>query len=475
MSDSVQEQGLPAGAGFHAIMRRLPGILLAHRRLFLITFSCVALGAVAGTYAKRQMYESNAKLLVKLEQRGVSLSQSEVRYEQSLKIAEEAVTTQAELLSSKDIIGRVVDELGADILEGPPPSSWFGKAVRAAVRGVTEGLEDALAALGLVVKMAPRDATVAAIQKNLKIYPVRRAQLIEVSFRARNPLAAPRVLDSFIQLQLKKLAELNAVSEGYEFYREQTQQLNGALRVAESEWAEFKAKHLIIDIQAEKSMLMQRIERLTSLLEGSQAGAAVDAGPATPVREVRGGEAENRGLPTPLRDAGASLAGNELSQLVARLNELKLEHARRTTLFERHNPLVQELENQIASAESMLGREARRRTESINTYKARLAKLDRLEPESRRLLRNATISEENYKTFARATEDRRIAQQEQNKVVILVVDKPSTPDKPVPPSRLIILLIGLALALVAGMLAVLVVEWSRMARLGQSASSATGV
>ena len=145
MSDTQHEQDAVAGADFHSILWRLPGIFAAHRRLFFVTFACVAFGAVAGTYLKRQYFESNTRLLVNLEQRDVSLSQSEVRNELALRAMEEAVATQAELLRSKEIIGMIVDQFGADIVEGPKPTSWIGRAISAFVKGTTGALQDGLA------------------------------------------------------------------------------------------------------------------------------------------------------------------------------------------------------------------------------------------------------------------------------------------------------------------------------------------
>lgn len=472
MSDTPREQGVAAGAELHSILWRLPGIFAARRRLFLITFACVACGAVAGTYLKRQYFESNSRLLVTLEHRDVSLSQSEVRYELAQRVLDEAVATQAELLRSGESIGMIVDQLGADIVEGLKPTSWIGRALSAFVKGTTGALQDGLAAVGLVTKLSPRDAAVETIQKNLQIYPVRRAQLIEVSFQARTPEAARKVLVALISLHLAKLAQLNALSERYEFYRKQSEQLAETLHESETDLAKFKAKNAVIEFQAEKSMLIQKIERLTSLLEGVHPGSAIDLPTAVVGHEAGTDRAEMRGLTAPLPDVGASLGNNELSQLMVELNQFKLERARRGTLLNQDDPRVQELDHQIALAEGILAKQVAQITKLISLSKARLTVLDRIEPELRQLQRDVAMKEENYRTYVKATEDRRISLDERSRVVLQVVETPSAPVKPVS-TRLWFLLIGVGVALMAAVAVLLMAEFYAVRALASKAGAAS--
>jgi uncharacterized protein involved in exopolysaccharide biosynthesis len=447
-------------ADIAAAVKALPGTLRRRWRVVAIVFTVVAVGAVAGAYLTRHSYGSTARLLVKLEQRSISLSQSEVRYEQASKVAEEAVATQAEMLSSPENIRKVIETLGPGVLEPPPPTSWFGIALRTVVQGTADALEGGLAGLGLVTRLSKQEAAIEYVAKNIRINPVRRTQIIEVSFRSRTPQAAHRVLDELIGLHMAKLAQVNAFSEGYGFYRKQADELLSGLRVSEAELAQFKRRHAVIDAPAEKAMLMQKIERMTSSLEGSLPHHAVDAAPV-PVGTAAGSDAgSGRGLVMPIRDTRANLAGNELSQMVARLNELKLERIRRIALYEPTTPMVQEIDNQVVSLERMLDSEVRQMRSLINAYKARLAALDGAEAELFRLQRAVTIGEGNYKTYLQAAEDRRISEQEQGRTVVMLFDKPSVAARPLPPSRLVILLTGLGFALAAALAAGVMAEWA---------------
>lgn len=460
MSESEPPPPRPArDADVAVAVQSLPAALRRRWRVVVVVFFALVIGAVAGAYLMRQNFGSAARLLVKLEQRSISLSQSEVRYEQASKVAEEAVATQAEMLSSPENVSKVIETLGPGVLEPPGPTGWFGIALRSFVRGTVDALEGALAGVGLITRVSRQDAAIEYVAKNLRINPVRRTQIIEVSFRARTPEAAHRVLDELIALHIAKLAQVNAFSEGYGFYRKQADELLSALRVAEGELAEFKRKHAVIDAPAEKAMLMQKIERMTSVLEGTLPHHAVDSAPV-PVGTGAGSEAGlGRGLVVPIRDTRANLAGNELSQMVARLNELKLEKIRRASLFEPTTPMVQEIDNQVTSLERMLDSEVRQMRGLINAYKARLTALDGAETDLFRLQRTVAIGEGNYKTYRQAAEDRRISEQEQGRTIVMLFDKPSMPTRPLPPSRFVILLTGLAFALAAALAAGVIAEW----------------
>jgi uncharacterized protein involved in exopolysaccharide biosynthesis len=435
----------------HSIFTRAVEAFRTHWRLFLVTFLLVWVGSIVMAYVASARFESTARLLVKLEQRGVSLSQAESRHDLALNVAEEAVATQAEVLASRDIVARLVDRLGVSTFDAKGGEDSLMARVRSMARAAQAGLAEALESAGLITRMSPRDATIREIQRGLRIFPVRRAQVIQVSFRAKDPELAPLIVRTLIDLHLQKLAEIQAYSDDYDFYKQQTTQFREQLSAAEAQLAAFKEQHGIVDLQAEKTMLMQRIDQLTSVLDGVGHGGAQQV--------TQPADTQERGLLTESRAADTTLGGDVLVPLAARLNGLRLERAHRLSLYAVDHSSVQQIENQIASTESLLTKEVRRVVDTLNTYKARLRKIERLEPEFSRYLRNSRISEENYKTYSKAAEDRRLAQERQNRVIVMVVDEASIPDAPVTPSRLSIVLAGLVGGLLLACAAVLLRQW----------------
>lgn len=444
---------LASDSALVAVFARLPHVFMLRWRLFVVTLVVVAVGVVAGIYIKRQKFESSALLLVKLDQRDVQL-QSEVRYELARNEAVEAVNTQAELLQSPQNISSVVDRLGTGILEGPEPTSAIGRALRWVAKGAAQAFQDGLAAIGLAPALSLRDKVIEDVQKGLTIYPVRRAQLINVAFAARSPQAAHAVLEALIATHLARLQDLDASTEGYQFYVRQSTLLAQTLQQGETELAQFKAKHAVIDLATEKTLLIEKIERLTSSLEGAPGQgdtprrAMADAG-----EPVAPGRAASPSAP----EAGVVLARSDIPTLAAKLNELRIERVRRGTLYEANSPLVQEIDNQLQTGSRLLDGQVREVNRLIGTLKPRLALLARIEPELRQLQRNVVTQEENYRAYMQATVGRRIMLERENRVILQVVEVPSLPVRP-QSNRLVLLGIGLVFALVAAIIAVVAAE-----------------
>lgn len=446
----------PLDLSVYDAVRRYPGVLRKHRRLFLRAFILFAIVALASAYLKKPVYESSAQVVVKLDQRDILSSSAEVRYDLAAKMAEEAVTTQAELLRSPENIAQVVKRLGPDVLDGPPSTSWIGRAIGGTLHWIGETIGGALSAVGLITRASKYDETVETIAKNLMVAPVRRSHLIDISFRARTPQAAQAVLEELVNTHIAKLVEMDAYAGAYEFYRKQTQDLLAALEQSEAALGSFKKRYAIVDLDAEKGMLIQKVERLASVLEGVPSQGEAYA----PKVSAKGTDAKNA-------DSGVGMSGGELAQLAGRLNELRLERARRASLYENGAPVVEEVDNQIAKAEAILRRESANLRALIARHRERLNTLDAIEPQLRQLQRDVAAKEENYHAYVRAAESRRILQDQKGRVQVQAVATPPLPDRPAPPSRLRVLLMGLVIALVLSAGLVVLAEWhERLSKAG---------
>jgi uncharacterized protein involved in exopolysaccharide biosynthesis len=222
-----------------------------NRRLFFQAFLITFIIVVAAAYIKRPSYEASARLLVKLDQRDVSFSQAETRYQIAAKMADEAVATEAELLGGISLITEVVDMLGSDVFKSRKSDNIFLSTLSSLYSGLQNSVMNALSSLGLITSMSPRDQAIMNIKNDFKVFPVRKTQVIELVFRNKDPTATEKVLSTLINLHIKKLAELNSYSEDYEFYQRQTKMLKGEVGIASDTLFKFKSLHHLVDLQAE--------------------------------------------------------------------------------------------------------------------------------------------------------------------------------------------------------------------------------
>lgn len=414
---------------------------IRHRPLLvLIAFLAVAAGAVAGAYVKRPSYESSAKLFVNLETRGVSLSRAEVQYGGATVQTVEAVTSQGEVLRSRQLLEATVDSLGPTIFAGPPMTNAYIKPLADFAEWLQDALDEMLVAAKLTESVSRRDALVERVEKALRVYPVRQAQVIQVSFAWRYPDVPPRFLERFLEFYLATVAELNGGGQVPDLLQAQVRRAAGDLEAAEQERRALDASSGVVDLKREKQTLSERIDRLAALLDGLPAGSGQPAASESSVE------------PT-------ASAGGQIASLRAQINALRIERAKAAVAFTPDSRQLRELEGQIAVAETVLAAGVRDVRETLAASRARMQALQSVEAAYDRIGRNIEIATEAYQTYRKVSEDRRLQQAQETKLRIQVVDPPAPPIRPTGPSRLLLVLGGLACALIVALAVGALAEW----------------
>ncbi len=390
-------------------------ILKAQRRVFFAIATLIFVGAIVASYVRSPKFEARAKIMVQLDMQTVILSQSDVRYNLAMQMADEAVATEAELLHSSDLIERVIDQVGENVLDGKPKKGMVA-LVMGVVSGITSFASDTLTGLGLLNHQSPRQILAQKIIGGLKILPVRKSQMIDISLRLKNQQATQIILAALIEQHIKTLAKMDSASLAYSIYREQASQLNSELKDGEQAIAQFKVKYDFVDLSAEKATLLRNIARLTAVLDGLQSNSGVDL-------------AEN--------------SNDNFARLVSRVDDLRIESERRSALYQSGHVKLDEINMQLKMADQLLAKKVTIIRKAVAGYQARSKLLDAVEPEYNRLLREEAVREENYSAYLKASESRRLASDRSRKTTLTVIDPPSVPEAAIAPTRLVLILGGL--------------------------------
>ncbi len=436
-----RENGLMNNISFWKnVFSRRKGIIFL---VFLVTFT----GVIIGAYARSPKFESSARLFIKLDHRGLSMSRSDVRYDVANVVAEEAVASQGEILRSNDLVEGIVDELGVDVLKAPPSHKWYVLMASNLVTSVQSSINSVLIKLKLSNKLTPREVTIGKINKGLRINPVYRSQIIKVSFRSKNKEATIVVLKTLLELYMEKFRELQAHSVGYKLYQEQTTRYRNELDDANWKLEEFKSKNGIVNLISEKQMLFNRISKLRTVLDGIYAGPGKKNVASTLAKSAKHKETSNN-------YKGAATESNKMSsqvaQLVAQLNEFEIRRAMLLNRYPAGHLTIKELDSQIETVRTLLAKQREKITGQIKAYEKSLKRLQRLGPELSRLERKMRIKADAFEVFSKASKDRWLTKEEGSDVIVQVVDKPSIPFMPLKPTRLMIILIGLFCSIILG-------------------------
>jgi len=286
-------------------------------------------GAIAVVILTPVVYRSEARLLVRyITERTVS-DPSGIGGRVTSPDSRGATIIQSEIgiLTSRELIERVVDELGASLLTAQPEEA------------------------GDI-----RSSAILAVQRNLEAQRARDSSIIEVTYDAPTPAQAREVLSHLVDLYLEKHLEVHRTGLDYEFLLQQTDQMAARLAETERELQAARAELGIGDIDVAKENNRMRIDELTNQLFlidtrlasvrarqdalMRQAGARTDEAVTTPTDRE----------PVP----AAADASDMITMLTARLRNLRARELTLLATYAEQSALVQSVRQDIARVEEEL-------------------------------------------------------------------------------------------------------------------------
>ena len=450
-------------------LRDVAAVLFRHKRLVAGGF--VAIVAASVIYAwTAPRYQAHMKVLLRHGRLDpfVTPEQNSLPAVAHVEISEEEVNSEVELLRDQNLLGKVVTEIGLQ----------------------REGL---LSRLGLVhdTDEVRRARGARELASRLKVDPIRKSNLIAISYTAADPSQAARVLESLTQAYLEKHTAVHRSSEESPFFVQQANQSRTRLAAAEQRLLDFSWQSGVVSAATERDLALQgaaelenaQTQVLVSVEETSKRIASLkkarDAYPARSTSLMR--TADNPQL---------------MGTLKQRLLELEL---RRTELLTRFQPdyrLVRETDEQIQQARSaiaaadlapvreettekdpnyewanfelekaqveltaLVAREAALRSALANS-RGRARALGEAAIQQQDLLRGMKTAEDGYLLYLRKSEEARIgdALDERGIVNVTVAEAPVAPALP-QRSTSLILLLGLASAACGSLIAAFVADY----------------
>lgn len=434
----------------------IAAILIRRKWQILATFFLTVSAVVAGTLLMPKQYETQMKVLVKNERADMIVSAdrnggSGYRGE----VSEARINSEIELLTSKNLLQEVVMKCGLEGLESS------GEAV--AEQRLQVAIEKALRRL----------------QRDLKISPVRKANVILVEYAATDPRRAVGVLAQLADSYLVAHLKVHGTPGTYEFFKSQAERYQRELQDAESELAAFRQRENIIMLAQQKDTMLQKSSEADSALMQTEvaigeytqkiAGTRAQLGASAPRVITQSRTLSNQYSVERLHTMVAELR-NRRSQLLVKYlpddrlvqeadheiadTQAALEQATRLTGVEQAtdvNPVHQSLEIDLAKQESELsGLQSRRQTLALqaSAYRQQLVKLSNATAAFDELARTQKEAEENYLLYAKKTEEARIAESlDQQKISnVAIAETPTEPHLPSKPNVPLNVALGVVLA-----------------------------
>jgi uncharacterized protein involved in exopolysaccharide biosynthesis len=284
-------------------------------------------------------------------------------------VDQEAVTSQAQLILSRDLASDVIDKLKLGELSEFDP-------VLAGTSTITSKVKSVLGTLGIIkdpLRMTPQERVLESYYDRLTVYPVEKSRVIVIDFLSEKPELAARVAntiaDDYLELQRKAKQE-QAQSAG-QWLAGEIGSMRKKVLEAEAKVETYRAKSNLLVGANNTTLSAQQLSDMTAQLANARAQKA-DA------------EAKSKLIRDMLR-SGQPIESSDIlnSELVRRLSEqrvtLRAQLAEQSSSLLDNHPRIKELKAQIADLDHQITNEAATTARSLeNDAKIGGARVDSL-------------------------------------------------------------------------------------------------
>jgi uncharacterized protein involved in exopolysaccharide biosynthesis len=411
-----------------------------HKRVLVLCFCGVLLGTLVAAILMPPNYRAETRILVKHERVDPVVSP-----EQSLptqgrdEVTEEQLNSEAALITSDDVLRQAV---------------------------VACGLQKRKSITGWLFRRSDDEKIARAVdnlKSSIKVEPIRKSNLISVSYESSDPKQAAAVLSNVAKGYIDKHLEVHRPPGQLKFFEQETELYRQDLDKAENQLKAFAQEQGGVAPLLARDITLQKLNDFNASLQQTKADLAST--------EQRIHDLEKQAGSTPARlitQVKESDDASVLQQLKSALLTLEL---KRTELLTKYQPtyrLVQEVDKQIedtrasiASEESKplrdavtdqnptyswIGTElAKARADYIGIqareaatqaivamYQGNARQLEEKDLAQHDLARTAKADEDNYLLYLRKREEARMsdALDEQRILNVAIVDNPTVPSVP---------------------------------------------
>ena len=452
--------------GFSFSLRDLAGIVFRRRRVILLSFVGVLVGALLAIRFLPPTYEAQMKILVERERVDPVVSTNASNPQPDRSLSENEVTSEVELFQSRDSLQKAVQD---GKLDQPDPNSFL-----AAVK---------LKARRLLGFPQSKDArmfnAVLQMENDLHVNPMNNSNLIKITYDSHSPQVAVQVLKELGDIYLSKHSEVHRLPGISDFFQQQADKYQEDLSGAEKQLEGFNQKSGVVSADYGKQFMLQKAGDLDASIHQTQAEIAETKQRLTSLEQQ-----ESSGAARVTTQVRTSVNPELMANLKSTLLNLEL---KRTELLQKYDPtypLVLEVNTEITQTTSaiadaeragireettdqdpthamvtteiakakadLVGLEARQSamTDALHILQNKLLKLDQESMVQQDLQRTVKSDEESFLLYQRKHEEARINDaMDQRRIINAAIAEaailPSTPiSLPVPTQLLLAMIVA---------------------------------
>jgi capsular exopolysaccharide synthesis family protein len=339
-SPIVEEE--PEGDGLN--LRELWQVVVKRRWTILIFASIVVIAVVTATFLMTPIYR--ASLTLQIDREDIKIVKSgEVAPEESVWNTQDYYQTQYELLKSRSLALRVVNQLGLADLPPPPPSplaqlkawlaGWLPKASQAKDPGKPLSESDRI------------EGAVSGFLGGLTVEPVRNSRLAKLYYDSSDPQRAATILNTLIKnyINMNMERRFDASTYARNFLQERLQQVKAKLEDSERQLVGFARQEQIISVDDKQNTVSQTLSATNAgLAEAEKKRIAAEAA----YRQMLG--AQGQGL-------SQILDSKTIQTLKETKAKLEAQYQENLSVYKPAYPTMVQLRSQIGQIDALINQE----------------------------------------------------------------------------------------------------------------------
>lgn len=246
-------------------LRELWQVVVKRRWTILVFTLIVVTAVVTATFLMTPIYR--ASLTLQIDREDIKIVKSgEVSPEETEWNSQEYYQTQYELLKSRSLAVRVVNQLGLADLPPPPPSplarfkawltGWLPKASEAKEPGKAVSETDRI------------EGAVGGFLGGLTVEPVRNSRLVRLHYDSPDPKRAAAILNTLVKnyINMNMERRFDASTYARNFLQERLQQVKVKLEDSERELVKFARQEQIISVDDKQNTVSQTLAATNAAL-----------------------------------------------------------------------------------------------------------------------------------------------------------------------------------------------------------------
>jgi uncharacterized protein involved in exopolysaccharide biosynthesis len=451
MVDEREDVGAQAGT-----LRDFLAILFKHKaKILVILFSVVATVTV-GSFVLPPTYEAKSSALVKFGRenlyrpevgdKGPAISFGQEQNQEQL------LNSEIEILTSRDLMGKVVDSIGYEKLYPDLVGKTYANRV------------------------TPNDVAIVRFGKKLSVRDVKKSNVINVGFQHKDPYLAAQAVNLLLDYWKEKHLQVYSDPKS-SFLEKQLGDYRQKLARSEDALQGFKQSRGVYSLDEQRNLLLRQRIELDTAYKGTQNN----------IQSLRQKLASLKSQARMVAEDGNTFAfseqGNILTDAKAKLLDLQLKEHGLLIRYKEDSPPVKDVRKEIRMTKDFLATQEREvaskvrtgnlvyqetekeriRTEAdLHAQEARLASLgpqiarldgelknlDRQEKKYQELKREAATNEANYQVYVQRYEEARISDDMNRKRMsnLSIIQAAAIPTEPVKPRKQL----NIALSIVLG-------------------------